>query len=103
MFAFPLNIQNQIHGETTMGWTGFAVKMKDRKYFGFGTTFSWEFFQMPDGYSVYDVEEIINDSYVLKNGELRSHQEGELTWPEDYKDAIFYRERPFFECFLDNL
>lgn len=102
-FAFPLTIQKQIKGETTMGWTGFAVKMKDGKYFGFGSTFLWEFFQMPDGYSVDDIEEIINHSYVLKNGELRSHREGPMTRPEEYKEAVVYRERPFFECYIDNI
>jgi hypothetical protein len=102
-FAFPLTIQKQIKGETTMGWTGFAVKMKDGKHFGFGTTFLWEFFQMPDGYSVDDIEEVINHSYVLKNGELRSHREGPLTRPEEYKDAVVHRERPFFECYIDSI
>jgi len=102
-FAFPLTIQKQIQGETTMGWTGFAAKMKDGKYFGFGTNFRWEFFQMPDNYSVDDIVEIINHSYVLKAGELRSHREGEMTRPEEYKDAVVYRERPFFECYIDNL
>lgn len=102
-FAFPLKIQNQIRGETTMGWTGFTAKMIDGRYFGFGTTFRWEFFQMPDNYSVDDIEEIINHSYVLQNGELRSHREGNLTFTDDYKNAVVYRERPFFECFIDNL
>jgi len=49
-YAFPLKIQQQIRGETTMGWTGFAAKMKDGKCFGFGTSFRWEFFQIPKGY-----------------------------------------------------
>jgi hypothetical protein len=102
-FAFPLNIQRQIHGETTMGWTGFVGKMKDGKHFGFGTAFHWEFFQMPDGYIGDDIEEIINHSYVLKNGELRSHREGPQTRPEEFNDAVVYRERPFFECYIDNI
>jgi hypothetical protein len=102
-YAFPLAIQKQIKGETTMGWTGFAAKMKDGRHFGFGTTFLWEFFQMPEGYVVEDIEEIINHSYVLKSGELRSHKEAYLTRPDDYKDAVVYRERPYFECFIDNL
>ncbi|WP_243345989.1 hypothetical protein [Parabacteroides sp. FAFU027] len=102
-FAFPLKIQKQIQGETTMGWTGFAAKMKDGKYVGFGTNFHWEFFNMPDNYSVDDIEEIINHSYVLKTGELRSHRQGPLTRPEEYKNAVVYRERPYFECYLDNL
>jgi hypothetical protein len=102
-FAFPLIIQNQIRGETTMGWTGFAAKMKDGKYFGFGTSFLWEFFDMPDNYSTDDIEQIVNHSYVLKSGELRSHRQGPLTRPEEYKDAIVYREKPYFECFVNHL
>ncbi len=102
-FAFPLTIQRQIRGETTMGWTGFAAKMKDGKYFGFGTTFLFEFFQMPEDYSVDDIEEIINHSYVLKTGELRSHKVPFFEHPDDYKDAIIHRERPYFDCYIDNL
>ncbi|MFN5647685.1 MAG: hypothetical protein ACK458_09245 [Sphingobacteriales bacterium] len=102
-FAFPLRIQKQILGETTMGWTGFAAKMKDEKCFGFGTSFNWEFFQMPEGYSVDDIEEIINHSYVLKSGELRTHTVPFFEQPDDYEDAVIYRERPFFQCFIDNL
>ncbi len=102
-FALPLVIQKQIRGETTMGWTGFAVRMKDGKYFGFGTSFRMEFFQMPDGYSTEDFEEIINHSYVLNTGELRSHRDSSVTRPEDYKNTVIYRERPFFECYIDNL
>lgn len=102
-YAFPLAIQQQIQGETTMGWTGFGAKMKDGKHFGFGTRFHWEFFQMPEGYSVDDIDEIINHSYVLNSGELRNHKVPFFEYPEDYKDAVIFRERPFFECYLDNL
>jgi hypothetical protein len=102
-FAFPSTLLKQITGETTMGWTGFAARMKDDKYVGFGTSFRWEFFNMPDEYSTDDIEEIINHSYVLETGELRSHREGPSTRPEEYKKAIVYRERPFFECYIENL
>ncbi len=102
-FAFPLEIQKQIKGETTMGWTGFAAKMKDGRFFGFGTSFNWEFFEMPNGYSTEDIAEIINHSYVLRNGDLCSHRDGSSTRPEDYRDAVVYRERPFFECYIDQL
>ncbi|MCG2612579.1 hypothetical protein LZZ90_13775 [Flavobacterium sp. SM15] len=101
-YAFPLNIQKQIQGETTMGWTGFAVKMKDAKYFAFGSSFRWEFFQIPQNYSVNDIEEIINHSYVI-DGQLMSHRNGGMTFPDDYKQAIIYREKPYFECYIDNL
>lgn len=102
-FAFPLEILKQIKGETTMGWTGFAAKMKDGKHFGFGTTFLFDFFQMPDGYLVEDIEQIISHSYVLNNGELKSHKVPFFNRPADYKDAVVYRERPFFECYIDGL
>lgn len=102
-FAFPLAILKQIKGETTMGWTGFAAKMKDGKHFGFGTTFLFDFFQMPDGYLVEDIEQIISHSYVLNNGELKSHKVPFFNRPDDYKDAVVHRERPFFECYIDGL
>ena len=102
-FAFPLAIQKQIRGETTMGWTGFVAKMKDDKFFGFGTTFSFQFFQMPEGYSGDDIEEIVNHSYVLKTGEIIGYKIGFSEQPDDYKEAVIYRDRPFFHCFMDNL
>ena len=102
-YAFPLVIQKQIIGETTMGWTGFAAKMKDGKTFGFGTSFSFEFFSMPEGYVVEDIVEIINHSYVLESGEICSHRQGPLTRPEEFKKAVVYREKPYFDCFIDNL
>jgi len=97
-YAFPLSILKQIKGETRMGWTGFAAKMKNDQYFGFGTGFGTEFFQMPENYSVEDIVEIVNHSYVLKTGELRSFAQ-----LDDYDNAVIYRERPFFECYMDNL
>jgi len=102
-YAFPLNIQKQIQGETTMGWTGFSAKMKDGKYISFGTSFRWEFFQMPDNYSVDDIQEIINHSYVSETGDLRSHRQAESTKPVDYKPAVVHRDMTFFECFIDTL
>jgi hypothetical protein len=102
-YAFPLAIQGQIRGETTMGWTGFVAKMKDGKYFGFGTRYYMDFFQMPDGYLPEDIVEIINHSYVSKNGEVRSHRETSMTFTDDYKDAIVFRAKPFFICYIDNL
>ncbi len=102
-YSFPLAIQKQIKGETTMGWTGFSAKMKDGNYVGFGTRFHWEFFQMPENYTTDDIVEIINHSYVLSTGELRYHRVPELVRSEDYKNAVVFRERPFFECYLDEL
>jgi len=102
-YAFPLSILKQIQSETTMSWTGFVVKMKDGKYFAFGTTYLFEFFDMPDGYSVDDIEVIVNHSYVSESGELRSHKVPFFDFPADYNRAIIYRERPYFDCFVDDL
>lgn len=48
-FAFPEQTLNLIRGETKMGWTGFVAKMKDGKQFSFGTSFLFDFFDMPKG------------------------------------------------------
>jgi hypothetical protein len=102
-YAFPLAIQKKIVGETPMGWTGFAARMKGGKYVGFGSSFNREFFNMPDGYSTEEIEDIVDHSYVLDTGELRSHKRETMTFPEEYKKAVVYRDRPFFECYVDNL
>jgi hypothetical protein len=48
-FAWPLRILRTIKGETTMAWTAFVAEMNDKKRFSFGTSFSREFFDLPDG------------------------------------------------------
>lgn len=101
--ALPLSILEQIQGETTMGWTGFVAKMKDGKCFGFGTTFLFEFFQMPKGYLPENIEEIINHSYISKLGDVCDHKTPFIEYPINYDDDIIYRERPYFECFIDDL
>ncbi len=102
-YALPIPVLKQIEGETTMSWTGFAVKMKDGKLFGFGTTFLFEFFEMPDQYSADDIAEIVNHSYVTASGELRSHKVPFFGLPNDYDSSIIFRERPYFKCFVDSL
>jgi len=102
-YAFTLSVIEQIHGETVMGLTVFAAKMKDGKYFGFRTDFGFEFFDMPENYSVEDIVKIIDHSFVMPNGELRTRKYGVYDLPEGFKDAVTYQARPFFECYLDNL
>ena len=102
-FAFPKEILDQIHGETTMGWTGFCVKMTDGKIFGYGSSFLFDFFQMPNGYSANDIKEIINHSYLSKSGELKEHTVPFLDRPNDYDDKSIFRERQFFDCYMDGL
>lgn len=102
-YAFPNQILKQIKGETTMAWTGFVVKMRDDKCFGFGTSFLFQFFQMPDGYLPKDIKEIINHSYISKTGEVKSHKVPFMKRPDDYDENALHRERLFFECYIDNL
>jgi hypothetical protein len=101
--AFPLHILRKIQGETTMSWTGFVLKMKDGKCFGFGTRFLNAFFSMPVNYSPEDIVEVINHSYISKTGEVCSHKVAFFDWPNDYDIDAVHHERPFFECFIDNL
>lgn len=102
-YVLPDNIAGQIEGETTMGWTGFVMKMKDGKHFSFGTSYHYEFFDMPENYAPSDIVEVINHSYTTRTGELRHHKVPFFETPTDYDRTIIYRERPFFECYLDNL
>lgn len=102
-FAFPIEILKQIQGETTMGWTGFVLKMDDGKNFAFGTQYLMEFFQMPGGYSASNIKEVINHSYLTKSGEVESHNVPFIETPEDYDSDAIYRERQFFICNVDEL
>ena len=67
-----------------MSWTEFAAVMDDGKEFFFATTYSREFFNMPEGYRARSIKKII------------PHESRKATEP-------IYRERPFFECFVDGL
>lgn len=97
-YAFPKNILIEIKGETTMGWTGFVAKMKDGKSFAFGTSFHSAFFDMPKGYNTTDIIEIVNHSYIDKEGTIISYKKpGIYDIPRD----DLYSERPFFDCYLD--
>jgi hypothetical protein len=102
-FAFPPAILDRIEGETTMGWTGFSARMRDGKYFGFGTTGSFEFFEMPDGYEPADIAEILNHSFVAAGGEVQDLPRAFLYAPPGYREAVIHQSRPFFSCFVDEL
>ena len=102
-FAFSKEILSQIKGETTMAWTGFVVKMRDGKCFGFGTSFLFQFFQIPNGYTSDDISEIINHSYISESGEVKSHKVPFMKRPDDYNMEVINRERPFFECYIEGL
>lgn len=102
-FAFPLDIQKQIKGETSMSWTAFVAKFKDGRHLSFGTTWNWEFFDLPDDFNAEDIVEIINHSYLLKTGEIVGHRSSfDRVTRKDEMEKI-YSDRQFFECYVDNL
>ena len=96
-FAWPLAILRQIHGETVMSWTAFVVEMKDGTMHSFGTTFCFEFFELPEGYSY-------NDIAMIHSGMIYSSQQGLRDFSLNSMQGVrIYRERPFFTCYLDQL
>ena len=99
-YAIPLSLLSQIHGETTMGWTGWVFKMTDGKLFSYGSTFSFEFFQLPEGYEFADVVEVINHSFVDKSGAVRSLKQDGM---KDYSIESILRERVYFSCAVDGI
>ena len=101
-FAIPLELLHRIHGETTMGWTGWVFEMFDKNRFSYGSSFSMEFFQLPEGYSFSDVSKVYNHSYVGDNNELLPLKQGGFL-PKNYKDVTLLRERTYFSCFLDDI
>ncbi len=100
-YAPPLSLLKQIEGETTMAWTGWVFEMRNKKLFAYGTSFSMEFFGLPDSYTFDDVVAVHNHSYVSPTGELRSLTRGMCAQPEDYDKSLVYREKPYFNCFYD--
>lgn len=81
-FAFPALFLKALTHETSMSWTQFVGTMTDGKRFTFGTAFHVEFFEMPDGYTGSDLASIE---------------------PNAKEHERVFREKPFFECFLDGL
>lgn len=99
--AFSLEILKQIHGETLMSWTGFILKMKDGKCFNFGTTFSFLFFDFPEGYSSSDIVEVINHSYMDKNNEIQEYRKHSIRELDGIK--IYHQISDYYICHLDEL
>ena len=85
-----------------MGWTAFVAKFKDGRHLSFGTTWNWEFFDLPENYSVNDIVEIINNSYLLKTGEIIAHRSSNIHTKREEFEKI-YGDRQFFECYVDHL
>jgi len=96
-FAWPSAILQMIHGETTMGWTAFVAEMRDGTMHSYGTSFSFEFFDLPEGYSYGDIVKI-------HSGVVYSRSSGLQKFSLDLlKQNPPLREKPFFTCYLPEL
>ncbi len=80
-----------------MGWTAFVAEMNDGSMHSFGTSFSFEFFDLPEGYSYGDVKRIISDAIFSETDGLIPCSLAAM------KNVRVYREKPFFTCYLDQL
>jgi hypothetical protein len=81
-YAVRAALLRQVPGETSMSWTQFVGVMRDGREFAFATTYYNEFFTMPEGYTAEDLVSV------------RAHDRGNTQW---------YRERPFFTCYVDGI
>lgn len=101
-YAVPRHLMEQIHGETTMAWTGWVFRMRDGRCFSYGSPFRWDFLDLPDGYEFSDIVEVINHSYVDGEGQVRPLVRGGLL-PEGYACGEVLRERIYFTCYVDGI
>jgi len=85
-YLIPVDRLGEIEGETSMGWTEFVAVMNDGETFCFGTSYHTFFFNMPDSYTGNDIVKIIP---AVRN--------------ESRKHDVVYRERPFFDCYIEGL
>jgi hypothetical protein len=100
-FAFSFEVLRQVKGETAMGWTAFVARFSDGRCLGFGTRWSYDFFDLPEGYDADQIVEVISNSYLLRTGEIVHHRS--LDPKMTIEELGVNREKPFFECYLDGL
>jgi len=102
-FAIPQLLLAQIEGETVMSWTGWVFEMNDGNLFSYGSTFLFEFFQMPNGYDFSDVAKVHNHSFLDDAGHIklvRENMDGMVKYRSSGSNVTLYRERPYFTCFV---
>jgi hypothetical protein len=100
-YGIPLTLLRQIQGETLMSWTGFVFEMKDGSRHSFGTTFLTAFFELPNGYTFDDVLTVHNHSFVDESGQVVPIRQPDGSSLAPYRRGRVYRERPYFDCFID--
>jgi len=86
-----------------MSWTGWVFEMRDGKLFSFGSTFLFEFFDLPSGYDFTDVSKVHNHSFLDEDGKIkliRENMDGMMKYRGVDDSVTIYRERPYFTCFV---
>ena len=101
-FAIPLELLEQIEGETFMGWTSWVFEMSDGRLFSYASSFDMEFFPLPQGYGFSDVRTVHSHSCLDASGALRRLEPGALA-PDDFDPDAGFREKVFFTCFIDGI
>jgi hypothetical protein len=101
-YAPPLSLLDQIHGETTMAWTGWVFEMRDGKMFAYGSSWTMEFLDLPKGYTFDDVVKVHNHSFLSEKGDLCGLEQGAMLPPEYCPDNLL-RERIYFTCNIDGI
>ena len=71
-----MSLLRQIHGETTMAWTGWVFEMSDGALFSYGSSFRMDFLDLPPGYLFEDIVQVHNHGYVSDKGVLVSLTQG---------------------------
>lgn len=101
-FSPPISLLRQIKGETTMGWTGWVFEMSDGKLFAYGSDFTMEFLDLPEGYVFSDVAKVHNHSFLSKSGALASLERGSLLTAE-YNVSKVLRPKVYFKCYINGI
>lgn len=80
-----------------MGWTAFVVEMKDGTMHSYGTSYSFQFFDLPKGYSYSNIAQIHSGMVYSQTGSLVPFSINAL------HEIQTYREKPYFTCYLPQL
>lgn len=103
-FAIPWALMNRIDGETLMGWTAWVFEMADGALFPYATSFSCEFFGLPEGYTFADVAKVHSGAFVNAEGGLAQVLDDVEGYWASYEAGATprpFENRPYFTCYYD--
>lgn len=103
-YAIPWDLMNRVEGETLMGWTAWVFEMTDGALFPYATSFSCEFFGLPEGYTFADVAQVHSGFYVnAKGGLSRVLDDVDSYWAAYEAGTVPrpFENRPYFICYYD--